>query len=83
MIYLKPWIHKIKGYKNFALYDLLNEKLYSIIPEGSIDDLKKKLFKFGLICVLSTSVCKVLKEFPGNPYCKRDFMNFGLMVDMS
>lgn len=46
---LKPYVHKIKGAKNFALFDILHKQFYRLSPEGSIDDLKKSLQKEGLI----------------------------------
>ncbi|HLP48287.1 MAG TPA: hypothetical protein VK469_20255 [Candidatus Kapabacteria bacterium] len=33
-IKLKPYVHKIKGSKNYALYDLLKGNSYTIKPAG-------------------------------------------------
>lgn len=46
---LKPYVHKIKGARNYALFDMLNEKLYQITPEGSIESLREQLNAAGVI----------------------------------
>ncbi len=46
---LKPYVYKIKGVRNYALYDFFNGKLYQIIPDGDQDELRKKLLKENLI----------------------------------
>ena len=45
---LSPFVYIIKGIKNYALYDLYNHRLFGVIPEGNIDDLKKQLLDTGL-----------------------------------
>ncbi len=45
---LKPYVHKIKGAKNYALYDLLKGNFYTIIPEGDVEALKNALKEAGL-----------------------------------
>lgn len=45
---LKPYVHKIKGAKNYALYDLLKGNFYILTPAGDVDQLKKSLKEAGL-----------------------------------
>ena len=45
---LKPYVYKIKGAKNYALYDLLKGNFYVVTPEGNVDELKIALRKAGL-----------------------------------
>lgn len=40
---LKPYVYKIKGAKNYALYDLIKGNFYTITPEGNLEQLKKSL----------------------------------------
>ena len=47
-IKLSPFVHMVKGAKNYALYDLFNQRLFGITPEGNIDDLKKQLIEANL-----------------------------------
>ena len=46
---LKPWVFKIKGAKNYALYDILNGVLYHLDPGWNDDELRKNLLEEGLI----------------------------------
>lgn len=46
--FLKAHVHNVKGSQNFCLYDLLNEEVYQILPQGSVDELKNKLLENGL-----------------------------------
>ncbi len=48
-ITLSPFVHMVKGAKNYALYDLLDQRLFGISPEGNIDDLKKQLVEANLV----------------------------------
>jgi radical SAM protein with 4Fe4S-binding SPASM domain len=47
-IKLKPYVHKVKGAKNYALYDLLKGNFYTIIPDGDVEQLKMALKEAGL-----------------------------------
>ena len=47
-IKLKPYVHKVKGAKNYALYDILKGNFYALTPEGDIDELKQTLKDAGL-----------------------------------
>lgn len=47
--YLKPYVHKIKGAKNYALFDILSGNFYHLLPEGNPDDLQASLRETGLI----------------------------------
>ena len=47
-IKLTPFVYKIKGDKYYALFDLLRQKVFKIIPEGNIEDLKKQLLQADL-----------------------------------
>ena len=42
---LKPYVFKVEGAVNFALYDMLNGKYYQFSPYGSIEELRKILFE--------------------------------------
>jgi radical SAM protein with 4Fe4S-binding SPASM domain len=53
---LKPFVHKIKGAKNYAFYDMLNGDLYHFEPVGSIEDARKQLKEAGLIFETETFV---------------------------
>lgn len=46
---LKPYVYKIKGAKNYGLYDLFNGKFYQITPDGDPKELRKDLLKEKLI----------------------------------
>ena len=45
---LKPYVHKVKGAKNYALYDLIKGNFYAITPDGDIEELKHSLKDAGL-----------------------------------
>jgi radical SAM protein with 4Fe4S-binding SPASM domain len=45
---LKPYVHKVKGAKNYALYDLLKGNFYALTPDGDIEELKHSLKDAGL-----------------------------------
>ena len=45
---LKPYVQKVKGAKNYALYDLYKNDLYAITPGGDIEELKLNLKDAGL-----------------------------------
>jgi radical SAM protein with 4Fe4S-binding SPASM domain len=45
---LKPYVHKIKGAKNHALYDLLKGNFYTLSPGGDAEQLKDALKEAGL-----------------------------------
>jgi hypothetical protein len=45
---LKPYVHKVKGAKNYGLYDILNGIFYTLKPEGDVETLKKSLSEAGL-----------------------------------
>jgi radical SAM protein with 4Fe4S-binding SPASM domain len=47
-IKLSPFVQKVKGKKNYALYNLYNSRLFSITPEGDIENLKKQLLESNL-----------------------------------
>jgi len=47
-IKLKPHIHKIKGARNYALYDLMEGDFYTLAPEGNVEELKNALKEGGL-----------------------------------
>ncbi len=47
--YLKPYVYKVEGAVNFALYDMLNGKFFQISPDGSVEELRETLLKEGLI----------------------------------
>ncbi|MCK4762118.1 MAG: SPASM domain-containing protein [Candidatus Aminicenantes bacterium] len=46
---LKPYVYKVKGAKNYALYDLFHGKIFQIIPEGEPHELREELLKENLI----------------------------------
>jgi len=46
---LKPYIHKIKGAKGYALFDILHKKFYRLSPEGDPEKLIEALMEEGLI----------------------------------
>lgn len=31
-LFLKPYIHKVKGCQSYCLYDLLNEEVFQVVP---------------------------------------------------
>ena len=45
---LKPYVYKVKGAKNYALYDLLKDNFYAITPDGDIEELKQSLKNDGV-----------------------------------
>jgi radical SAM protein with 4Fe4S-binding SPASM domain len=45
---LKPYVHKVKGARNHALYDLLKGNFYSLTPGGNVEELKECLKAAGL-----------------------------------
>jgi radical SAM protein with 4Fe4S-binding SPASM domain len=47
-IKLKPYVIKVKGARNYALYDLLNGNFYTVEPEGNVEHLKRSLKEAGL-----------------------------------
>ncbi len=47
--FLKPYVHKVKGAVNYALYDILNGKFYRISPHGDLQTLRKNLLQEGLV----------------------------------
>lgn len=46
---LKPYVHKVKGAINYALYDLFNGHFYKMRPEGDVRRLRERLKQAGLI----------------------------------
>ena len=46
---LKPYVHKVKGAVNYALYDLINGLFYRLQPKGDLQQLRESLKKAGLI----------------------------------
>jgi len=46
---LKPYVFKVEGAVNFALYDMLNGKFYQFSTDGSVEELRKILFEKKLI----------------------------------
>ena len=46
---LKPYIHKIKGTKYYAFFDILNGNFYCLEPSGTVEDVRKQLLEAGLI----------------------------------
>lgn len=46
---LKPYVYKVEGAQNFALYDLLNGKFFQFSTNGTVEELRKILFENGLI----------------------------------
>ena len=64
---LKPFIHKIKGIKNYSFFDMLNGNLYHIEPVGKIEEVRNQLEEAGLIFKSETFVpfktrLKVIKK---------------------
>jgi radical SAM protein with 4Fe4S-binding SPASM domain len=57
-IKLKPYVYKVEGAKNYAFYDLLNEKLYQVSTEGELETFKKQLLESGLAVETSGFVPK-------------------------
>ena len=47
-IKLSPFVHKVKGVKNYTLFDLTRQKLFKITSEGNIEELKNQLVKANL-----------------------------------
>ena len=47
-IKLSPFVHMVKGLKNYALYDLSQKRLFTVTPEGNVEELKKQLLEAGL-----------------------------------
>lgn len=45
---LKPHVHKVKGIKNYGLYDILNGNFYTLTPDGDVETLKHSLKELGL-----------------------------------
>lgn len=60
---LKPYVYKVNGAINFALYDMLNGKFYQFSPKGTIDELRKILLEKGHIIETSGIVPN---KFPGD-----------------
>lgn len=48
-IKLSPFVYKIKGARYYALFDLDRQKLFKIIPEGIIEDIKNQLLQANLL----------------------------------
>ena len=46
---LSPFVYKVKGKKNYLLFDALKGAIYSIVPEGTIEELKKELLVNDLV----------------------------------
>lgn len=46
---LKPYVHRIKGAQNYALFDILNGNFYHLQPQGNVAELRKDLLEAGLI----------------------------------
>ena len=53
---LKPFVHKIKGAKNYAFYDMLNGNFYHFEPSGSIEAAREQLREADLIFETDTFV---------------------------
>ncbi len=53
---LKPHVHKIKGAKYVAFFDVLNGDFYHFRPGGDIDSVRRKLKEEGLIFETPTMV---------------------------
>lgn len=45
---LAPFVHKVKGAKNYAFYDLLNNRLFRVELEGDVEVIKDHLLRNGL-----------------------------------
>lgn len=45
---IKPHVHKVKGARNYALYDILKGNFYVLTPAGDVEELKKSLKDAGL-----------------------------------
>jgi radical SAM protein with 4Fe4S-binding SPASM domain len=60
---LKPYVYKVDGAVNFALYDMLNGKFYQFSPDGSVEELRDILLKKGLIFETNGIVPN---KFPGD-----------------
>lgn len=46
---LKPYVYKVEGAVNFAIYDVLKGNFYQFTPEGTVEELRKYLLAEGLI----------------------------------
>lgn len=46
---LKPFVHKVKGAKNLALFNILEGEFYHIQPTGTIEEFRTFLIKAGLL----------------------------------
>jgi radical SAM protein with 4Fe4S-binding SPASM domain len=47
-IKLSPFVHMVKGLKNYALYDLSQQRLFNVTSDGDVEDLKKQLLEADL-----------------------------------
>ncbi len=47
-IKLSPFVKKVKGQKNYALYEFSQQRLFVVAPEGELEPLKKQLVDAGL-----------------------------------
>jgi len=46
---LSPFVYKVKGRKNYLLFDALKRSIFNIIPEGTIEELEKELLENDLV----------------------------------
>ena len=47
--HLKPYVFKVEGAANLSLYNMINGEFYRFSQEGNVEELRKELFKEGLI----------------------------------
>jgi hypothetical protein len=46
---LSPFVYKIKGKKNYLLFDSIKKLLFNIVPEGDPKELEVELIKNDLV----------------------------------
>lgn len=56
VIKLSPFVKKVKGAKNYALFDFSKQELFIVTPDGSVDNLKEQLIEAGLVFETSAVV---------------------------
>ncbi|MCP5054076.1 MAG: hypothetical protein GY940_43305 [bacterium] len=62
---LKPYVHKVKGAVNYALYDIMNGRFFHLEPEGDVQTLRESLKNAGLIFETEGEVpCKIEFDIP-------------------
>ncbi len=46
---LSPFVYKVKGNKNYLLFDSLKSQIFSIVPEGNPRELEAQLLENDLV----------------------------------